>query len=247
MRRNKMKRLLVLLMSCVFFCACTDNHGAKTKGGKTFVKFANAKTIKEKSKYILNPEEMVPYMEDYYKGKQDLRLPNYEIIQEIDKGDYVVIKTKIIDRIYWTSAKKEDGTYKIDWQDFTRYTPQTLGEFIVNDDKNKKFKVYAIVDRSVPPLFTQIIKDYYVLRIVPANLGQGVINEKEDGYTVNEAVLGLCPKKQNDCKEFYNALAKTEVNGGCYATLQLENAPADFANPLWKFALTTQVVPHWRC
>ena len=153
----------------------------------------------------------------------------------------------MIRETYWAAAKKEDGIYKIDWQGFTRYTPQTIGEFIVNDDKNKKFKVYALVDRSVPPIFAQIIKDHYVFRIVPANLGQGVISEKEEGYEVKEGVWGLCPKKQNDCKEFYNALAKKEVNGGCSATLQLENAPADFANPLWKFALATQVAPHWDC
>lgn len=243
-----MKKILVLLMGSMIFGACTDNHGAKTNAGKTFVKFANAKTIKEKAKYVLNAEEIVPYMEDYYKGRPNTRLSNYEIIQESDKGSYSRIKIKIEDRLYWVWIKKDaDGKYKVDWQSYTRYTPHTIGEFIANEEREKKFNVYAHTDRSVGKLLANLITEYYTFRIISADIGQGVVSEKEDGYEVNESIIGLCPKKQEDCKNFYNTLSKRKVNGGCLATLQLERAGKDFDNPIFTFALVTKVTPTWMC
>ena len=44
-----MKKLLILIIGCISLGA----YCAKTKAGKAFVKFANAKTIEQKSKYVL--------------------------------------------------------------------------------------------------------------------------------------------------------------------------------------------------
>lgn len=240
-----MKKVIILLISCLILGACIDNHGAKTPAGKVFVKFAAGKTIKEKTKYILNADKMLPYMEEHYKNRTDIRMRDYEIIKEVDKGSNAVLKIKVQDRLYWAKLKKDiDGKYKVDWQYWTRYTPHTLGEFIVN---NEKLKIYAGVDRAVPPIFSQLITDYFVFRITSADIGQGIIEEKEDGYTVNETVFGLCSKKQKDCKEFYKKLAKLGINAGCWATLQLEPAPKDLKNPLFTFALVTKVEPSWLC
>lgn len=238
-----MKKVLFLLISCLILGACVDNHGAKTPAGKVFVKFAAGKTIKEKAKYILNADKMYPYMEEYYKDRTDIRMRDYEIIKEVDKESYAVLKIKVQDRLYWAGLKKIDGKYKVDWQGWTRYTPHTLGEFIVN---NEKLEIYAMVDRSVPTIFSRLT-DYFVFRIVSADVGQGILNENEDGYTVNEVVLGLCSKKQKDCKEFHKKLAKLGINSGCSATLQLEPAPKNWENPLVTFALVTKVEPSWLC
>ena len=240
-----MKKILFLLISCLVFGACVDNHGAKTPAGKVFVKFAAGKTIKEKAKYILNADKMLPYMEDRYKNRTDIRIRDYEIIEEVDKESYTVLKIKVQDRLYWAWLKKDiDGKYKVDWQNWTRYTPHTLGEFIAN---NEKLEIYANVDRSVSPIISQLIADYFVFRIASADIGQGILNEKEDGYTVNEVILGLCSKKQKNCKEFYKKLAKHNINEGSPATLQLEPAPKDLKNPLFSFALVTKVEPSWLC
>lgn len=243
-----MKKILVLLVGCLVLGACADNHGAKTEAGKTFIKFANAKTIKEKSKYILEPEKMLPYMKDYYKNSSDIRLRDYNIIQEKDNGKFITLKIKQGEYLYWALAKKEkDGKYKIDWQFYTCYTPQTLGEFINNEENNKKFKIYGSIDRSIPPFLSNIVREYYTFRIIRANIGQGVLNEKDDGYAVQEAVIGLCSKKKKECKEFYNILAKRNINSACAATLQLEKAPKDYVNPYISFALVTDIEPSWYC
>ena len=242
-----MKKMLIPIIFCIALSAC-NNHGAKTEAGKTFVKFANAKTIKEKSKYVLEPEKVLKYMENYYKDQSDIQIHNYTIIQENDKGKYMSLKIKQGEYLYWARAKKEEnGKYKIDWQDYTRYSPQTLGEFIANEEQNKKFKIYGSIDRSVSSIISSFIKEYYTFRIVHANIGQGVKDEKDEGYQVNEYVVGLCPKKKEECKEFYDVLTKRNINSACRATLELKNAPKDFSNPVIPFALVTYVQADWSC
>ena len=238
-----MKKVLFLVISCLILGACIDNHGAKTPAGKVFVKFAAGKTIKEKTKYIFNADKMIPYMEEYYKNRTDMITRDYEIIEEVDNGNYAKLKIRVQNRLYWARLKKDiDEKYKVDWQYWTRYTPHTLGEFIVN---NENLEIYAAVDRSIPRIFSQLITDYFVFRISSANGGQGVMEEKENGYTVNEIVIGLCSKKQKDCKEFYRKLAKQDINSSYLSTLQIKPAPKDLKNPLFTFALVTKVEPSW--
>lgn len=239
-----MKKVLFLLISCLILGACIDNHGAKTSAGKVFVKFAAGKTIKEKARYILNADKIRPYMEQHYKNRADISLRDYEITQEVDRESYAILTIKSQNRFYWARLKKDvDGKYKVDWQDWSRYTPHTLGEFIVN---NENLEIYADVTRTVPPWISQFLTDYFVFHISTADFGQGVMKE-EDSYKVNEFVVGLCSKKQKDCKELHKILAKREITAACFSTLRLEQAPKNLKNPLFNFALVTKVEPSWLC
>lgn len=241
-----MKKIITMLICCLVLGACSDNHGAKTKAGKTFVKFANAKTIEQKAKYILEPEEMLPYMRDFYKNK-NIILQDYQIVEETEGGNRVGLKIKLANRFYWAIIKKEnDGSCKVDWQYFTSYTPNTIGEYVDNYESNELLTIFAVGDRSVSNFIQQISPEYYAFRMISAGIGQGVLDEKEE-YEVHEQIVGLCPKTNKECKEFNALLSKKGKISGCYAIFKIQAASKYFKNPWVVFAQIREIVPHWTC
>lgn len=223
-----MRNLIFILMVCCFCGACADKHGAQTQAGKIFVQFANAKTITSKSKYILYPQEMLPYMEQYYKTNiNDTRLRDYKITAEHDYGEWVSLSILKGGRISDALMKKEKNTYKLDWQSYTRYTPTTIAEYEENEDPDKLFSMYvaaargpAQLSQAISTMFAKdITSKYFFFVFVPSDIGQNVMAEKE-AYEVDEWITGLCPKALENCQNLHSIFLRNKQQTSCLVSIK---------------------------
>lgn len=165
MKNNKTIAIYSVLLLIVF-CIICFKYGKQNLGNAprdVVYKFLMAKSVDEKSKYIIS-EESNDYInalndkfsslsEDFSKNKFSYVLEQDVEWNELNDGEYARVKvfSNYNNGVYENSVdifylKKVEGAFKIDPKPIIDKNYMNLNDFVLTKEKNKVFRLYAKID-----------------------------------------------------------------------------------------------------
>lgn len=193
-----MKKIIILLVSCLVLGACNDNHGAKTEAQKVVLNYLLAGTAETRAPYVLNPLEELPRMQKQY-GNRDVSWKNYKFQfateQSGPNGAMVIVQKENSKSVYMLF--KENNILKIAWslsQFMNNHSPtgDTLKKMSLDPDK-QKHSLFVSAEAST----------YYNYAF--SNDERTMYSFKLDDSS-RAFVHGFCYKNNPECKELFNKL-----------------------------------------
>ncbi len=217
-----MKKLFILLVGCIVFSACTDNHGAKTEAQKVVLQYVLAGTPETRAPYVLNPQEELPRMQKLY-GDRDVSWKNAKFKFTSEKsGPYGAVV--LVEREDYSTPTpyvlfKEGNSFKIAWS-----LSQFMGNTSPTGDTLKK--MYLDVDKQKHPLFVEIKPSTYY-NYSFSNDAKTMYAFKMRDSSMGAEINGYCYKNNTNCKELFNKLRE---NSSCVVSLD-----AWYPNKVFKY------------
>lgn len=204
-----MKKLFILLVGCIVFSACTDNHGAKTEAQKVVLQYLLAGTPETRATYVKNPQEVLPLMQKMYNNRNvSWKDSKFKFIQEESgpNGAFITVASDNHKSNY--VLYKESNTWKIDWP-----LSQFLNGTSPTGDTLKK--MYMDVDKQKHSLFVNIGHHVYY-NYSFSNDERSMYSFRMNDSSMNQSVYGYCYKNNAECKELFN---KFKEKSNCIVSL----------------------------